>query len=509
MDTTATRIAKADREGAAPLCHKVKSLRVQSVPTLHPRSALLIVGLLLLGGCIVLRVWSVSLTSAVLAGVELTVLLVVLLSAMGGLFLWTAHLVPRLPSSTRAPLLLIACVGIGLLMRLSQWTAAPVYEKDYLRYFWDGAVISSGIDPYVNTPASIATKRLLCSLRRGPSPNVGLPEDCILSDLANESRGLVDQISYGYVTTIYPPMAQLAFAAAYRLHPFSVEAWRSVLLCAELLGVTALLGALLAVGENPLWALLYWWNPIVIVNIANGVHLEALLVPFLVAALWAMSRQRVMTAAVALAVASAIKIWPLLLLPSLLSASADARHNRRAAILGVALSGLLLWPQLRHLGPDSGATVFAAEWVRNAFAFPWLVKAWNVLVPEGVYADRAARLSVVIVVLLLSVRNALAGPADIRTWAQRWGANVAALFLFAPTGYPWYFIGLLPFLCFWRAGPLLLLSVTLPLYFSLYILEPLKNGRVLSECLMTAEFLPVWAGLGWMAWRRTTGGEAI
>lgn len=471
---------------------------------------LLLAGFSLLGACVVLRVWSDSLTSSAVAGVGHTVSLVALLSAMGSLSLWIARLVPEVrPNASKVPTLLLTCLVIGLLMRLSQWGAAPVYEKDYLRYLWDGAVVSSGVDPYLRTPASIGPDRLLCSLRRGPAPNAGDPDACVLSDLADASRGLVDRISYGYVTTIYPPVAQLAFAAAHRIHPFSLEAWRGILLCAEVLSVIALIGLLRAAGENPLWSLVYWWNPIVIVHIANGAHIEALLVPLLLGALWGVTRQRPAIAAVALAVAAAIKLWPLLLLPSLLSASPDTRRNRRALILGVALSGLLLWPQLRHLGSDSGLTVFATEWVRNAFVFPWLVNAWGLLVPQAGDADRAARITVLIVVLVLSLRNAIAGPADVQTWAQRWGSCVAALFLLVPTGYPWYFISVLPFLCFWRAGPLLLLPVILPLYFALYLLEPLSNGPLLSAYLVAAEFLPVWAGLGWMAWRRAGAQAAI
>lgn len=468
------------------------------------RGTLVLAGLFLLAACVALRVWSGSLTSLDVAGIGRTVSLVALLSAMGLLSLCVAYLIPVVrPSADQMPHLLVTCLVIGALMRLFQWGAAPVYEKDYLRYLWDGAVLSSGVDPYSNTPASVGSSRLLCDLRRGPAPDAGDADACVLSDLADASRGLVDQVSYRYVTTIYPPVTQMAFAAANRIRPFSLEAWRAILLCAEMLGLIALIGLLRAVGEDPLWSLVYWWNPVVIVHVANGAHVEALLVPFLLAALWAMTRQRAMIAAVALSIAAAIKLWPLLLLPSLLSASKDATLNRRAVVLGFTLAGLLLWPQLRHFESDSGLTVFATQWVRNAFVFPWLVNAWEVLVPQSAHADRAARLTVLVVVLLLSLRNAIAGPADARIWAQRWGTCIAALFLLAPTGCPWYFIGVIPLLCFWRVIPMLLLPATLPIYFALYIVEPLDGGPALSSLLVAAEFLPVWAGLGWIAWRRT------
>lgn len=475
---------------------------IRALTRLHPRVALLLVGLSLLGCSVVLRTWSASLTAAYVAGAERTYALVAILVAMGGLYLWATRLIPRLRASDDKRLLLMACVLIGLLMRVSQWAAAPIYENDYLRYLWDGAVLSSGVDPYRSTPASIGTRRLLCSLRRGPAPAAGDPDDCVLSDLADRSGDLVDRIGYGDVTTIYPPVAQLAFAAAYRIQPFSLEAWRGVLLCAEWLSVCALIGILLAVREDPLWALVYWWNPLVIVHVANGAHIEALLVPFLVLALWAVSRQRLLVAALAIALAAAIKIWPLLLLPSLMSASPDKRLNRRATVLGLVTAGLLLSPQLSKLGPDAGVAAFATEWVRNALAFPCLRSAWSVFFPQAADADRAARATVLLVVLLISLRGIVAGPTDLRSWARRWALCIAALFLLAPTGYPWYFIGVLPFLCFWRALPLLILPITLPLYFSLYIVRSLDNGPAISTILVTAEFLPVWAGLAWMAWRR-------
>lgn len=464
---------------------------------ISPHYALGAIGLTLVGGCLALRALSPHLGDFASAGIRGTLGLVALLVVMGAVFLLLLRWIPR---ASATPALVLGCLALGLVMRLTQFGATPAYEDDYLRYLWDGAVTSAGLDPYAAPPVAAEPQRLLRSIRR-ESADKAEARDWALADLADAAPGLLERTSYPYLTTIYPPVSQLAFATAHQIAPFSLDAWRVVLLCTELLGLAVLIRLLQDDGQHPLWCLLYWWNPVAVMQIAHAAHMDALLIPALLLALLAIAHQRPVLTAVALAIATGIKLWPLVLMPSLLSASPDRRRNLVALLLGLALSLAVLWPELRHLGSQNqGLQAFASEWARNAFAFRWLSVVFHQVGGTG---DGMARLCVLLIISGLCLAAGLMGPAGARTWARRWGLAIAALFLLAPVGYPWYFVWFLPLLCLWRSVPLLMLSALLPLYYGLFAVDALGPNAVQLDALLAVEFLPTWIGLAWVAWPRT------
>jgi hypothetical protein len=74
----------------------------------------------------------------------------------------------------------------------------------------------------------------------------------------------------------------------------------------------------------------------------------------------------------------------------------------------------------------------------------------------------------------------------------------ATLFLLSPTGYPWYFIWLLPWLSLHPSPALLLLTVTLPLYDIRYPLSLSENGQnMFDQIIVPLEFAPtiIWLAI--------------
>jgi hypothetical protein len=90
---------------------------------------------------------------------------------------------------------LIGVALLGLLMRLPALALPqPVHSGDIYRYLWDGAVQQAGDNPYLGPP--------------------GAP---VYAAVAQTRPTLYARINHRHLPTIYPPTAQLIFAAAAQL----------------------------------------------------------------------------------------------------------------------------------------------------------------------------------------------------------------------------------------------------------------------------------------------------
>lgn len=369
----------------------------------------------------------------------------------GAIFLLAPGAIERLAASRG---MLASMILVGLAARLILFGSEPLWEIDYFRYMWDGGVLAAGENPYAWSPASVLA---------GDAPEA-------ITRLAREAGGLVERINYPLLRTIYPPLAETVFALAHWLGPWDLMIWRLVLLAFDLTSLGLLMALLRHLGRSQLWAALYWWNPLIIQMFFNAAHMDAVLPPFLLAALLLALRLRPAAAAAMLAMATAVKLWPALLLPALLS------HQRQpwlkvaaAAALFSFVSLVLLAPLfMTGLGEDSGLSAYAASWRRNDALFGVLVNvAGRGLSSLDVFNIDAARLSRVIVALILAVLalglNRRPSPRAEET-CRRALIITAALFLLSPTAYPWYYGWVLPLLVLAPIPAFLAWSATLPLY---------------------------------------------
>ena len=181
--------------------------------------------------------------------------LVVLLMAAGGLFLLLRLVVGTLLAPSSFSLWFWGgMVGIGLLARVIVLFSEPILEDDYQRYLWDGAVIAYGLNPYLYSPESVL---------QGAVP-------LAYQDLGMLSGLTLERVNHSELRTVYPIGAELLFGFAHKISPFSLLAWRSLLLVFELLSLLLLFLMCRHINRSPLWLVLYWWNPLVIKEVINS-----------------------------------------------------------------------------------------------------------------------------------------------------------------------------------------------------------------------------------------------
>ena len=152
-------------------------------------------------------------------------------------------------------------LGLGLALRLVLLTTEPTLSDDIYRYIWEGNLFAQGVSPWafpIDSP-------------------LGDPFQIPARDLANNTS----------LASPYFPVIQIIFALStfVSLQPIVLQI---VMVGFDVLAVTMMIRLLAFLGLPEKRSLIYWLNPLVIVEVAHGAHLDAVIVGFTMLALWLM-----------------------------------------------------------------------------------------------------------------------------------------------------------------------------------------------------------------------------
>jgi hypothetical protein len=360
-------------------------------------------------------------------------------------------------------------------MRLLLFGTNPILEIDFYRYLWDGAVVANGFNPYSLSPDMVQQS--------------AQPE---LQALAGSAGYIFDRINYPALKTIYPGLTQLLFGFANWIDDWNLDSWRLLLLASEIITIGLLLRLLKDFDRSPLWGALYWWNPLVIKELFNSAHMDALLLPFLLAAVLLVLHKRFVLSSAVLALAAGIKIWPLLLLPFSLRPLLPTPNRLLGGLfVVVVILILLLGPLLIFgLGDASGLVGFSQGWVRNSGPFQLILifsSLLSAVFDPAILARFIVAISLVGLVLYLSRLVVINGETLIA--ALVW--VIAALFLLSPAQYPWYTIWFAPLLCVYPQRGLLLLTALMPIYYLWFYFDVRGQAQFFDDYIVWLQYLPV------------------
>ena len=192
----------------------------------------------------------------------------------------------------------LACgLAVALAARLVLLVTPPVMSTDLYRYVWDGRVQAAGINPYLYKPADPE----LASLRDG-----GTGPEAIFININRPETA----------RTIYPPAAQLLFAAIGRTVS-SVWAIKGVMLLLDVAAGTAAWGLLRDSKRPDAWVLIWAWNPLVILEFSGAGHIDAAALAASGLALLFAARRWPALAGAALGIAVLSKLLPVALAPAI------------------------------------------------------------------------------------------------------------------------------------------------------------------------------------------------
>ena len=184
-----------------------------------------------------------------------------------------------------------------------------------------------------------------------------------------------------------------------------------------------------ATGQGAHWILAYAWNPLLATEVAGSGHVDIVGVLLLVVSLAALMRRWRTVAIVAFALAVAVKLLPIVLLPLYWR-----RVRIRDAVLAAIVFVLLYVPFLDHGRIPSGSLGTYIQSFR--FNDPVFEAIERLLSPQ--FAVGLAVLVGLFMAAWFRARSQTLSP-EAFAWPM------AASLLFAPVIYPWYLLWLLPF----------------------------------------------------------------
>jgi len=306
-------------------------------------------------------------------------------------------------------------LAIGVALRATFLAGPPLLSDDVYRYLWDGRVQTQGINPYRFSPNA--------------------PELIPLRDASYERLNNKD------LPTIYPPLAQIVFAAAATLS-HRVIAMKAVFVLADLVLLAIIVRLLIAVGTSPMRSLIYAWSPLTSLEIAGGGHNDVLAILFLAAAHRAMIHKKGTLSICFVALSAAAKLFPLGLAPLFMRSVRPRVWLVLPAVLAVV--SLPYW----GVGERAfqGLAAYAFRWRANDSLFHLLYLMSGSLdyakaAAAGLFAGLVAVLILRRVAPLRAVYLALGG-----------------ILLLSPTVHPWYLVWIIPYLCFFPSPAWLALT---------------------------------------------------
>jgi hypothetical protein len=342
----------------------------------------------------------------------------------------------------------------------------PGLDDDIHRYVWDGRVQRLGYNPYIVIPGDPA----LASLHTSETRTLNNPE----------------------VPSPYPAGAQLFFRAVTSIHE-SIFALKVTFVACDLAIVLVLLDVLRRSRQGEHWVLAYAWHPLLAIEVAGSGHVDIVGVLLLLVSAAALLRRWRAVAAMSFALAVAVKLLPIVLLPLYWK-----RVRMRDAALAAIVVGLLYIPFLNHGRIPIGSLGSYVQ--RFRFNDPVFATLERVVAPRFV-----AGLAVLVGFLtaIWMRKKPAEGSAEAFAWPM-----AASLFC-APVVYPWYLLWMLPFLRSTSTLPILVWTLSILSTYYVWHLRTVGRPWLVPDWIVILEYGSVAVAAAIVALRRLTRSPAL
>ena len=318
----------------------------------------------------------------------------------------------------------------AIVFRLLLTFSLPRLSDDFYRFIWDGHLMAGGYHPFAEVPSYYINHQ---------------------TAIPGISRDLYEHLNSPDYFTVYPPFAQFIFWLSVTIFPASVYgsvvAMKLVVVASEI-GSLYLMRSLLRRYHLPEQRLLlYALNPLVIVELVGNIHLEAVMIFFLLLTIHFAAGSRYIQSGVALGFGVCAKLLPLIFLPAIV-----LKVNwRKSLILIIAMATcclilfLPLWDPSIVLGFRDSLGYYFRKFEFNASIF-YLVRSFGFwFYGYDIIQTAGWKLALISTALIMWI--SAAGTIKKQSTDQgaldpailsRFLAILMTYYLFATTIHPWY-----------------------------------------------------------------------
>lgn len=353
-----------------------------------------------------------------------------------------------------------AGIGLGIALRILATFSLPILSDDYFRFLWDGQLLLEGVNPFTILPSQLAenTDRLI---------EMGL------------SEAWFSNLNSPDYFTIYPPVLQAIFmlGASVGSLKAGVILMKIILLIGEICSLFLLRKILVRTGKKPSAILWYALNPLVIVELCGSLHFEALMITFVLAALWFFIQRKETVSAIFLGLSISTKLLPLIFLPFLLKQIGFWRTIRYGLIAG-GVTLLLFSPLLTEEmlnGFRESLTLYMNRFEFNAGLWYTIraigmdITGWNPIREIGPLLTPIAG-AFILFIAILEWR-----PARVE-WAKSMLYALTIYFFLSLIVHPWYITTLVALAVLTEKRYAILWSCWLPWTYLAYQNDPVSES---------------------------------
>lgn len=364
-----------------------------------------------------------------------------LLLAIGVLFVCYWHLVTaKTPSLFRPEHRLFndyPILWMAIAFRLIFIFSVPELSDDYYRFIWDGWLSVKGINPYLYTP----------------------------SEVVNISDNIAKGFTYDWFTklnsplyySVYPSFAQYIYGLAAYIGNgnmfISVLSLRMIVFLAEV-GVIVLLPRLLySLNITRKASFIYAFNPLVIIELTGNLHLEGVMLFFVLLAIYLLQKGRWAYSALAISLAISTKLIPLIFLPALIPLLGIKRAVKYFLVTGLSCLILFFPFYTTTLIPHffSSIELYFQRFEFNASVYYVIREVGYLLTGYNQIEVIAPVLSIIAfgTIMYLSLKGKV---IRMKHYLLRLLLTITVYFLLATVVHPWYLSTVILFAVFFNGN---------------------------------------------------------
>jgi len=360
---------------------------------------------------------------------------------------------------------------LGCLVRVALLFVFPNLSDDIYRFYWDGKLALDGINPYAYLPSDLIN---------GDALPVRL------------NQKIYDELNSQAYYSIYPPVSQLSFclaAVAGSLNTFSVIL-KLLFLIAELSCVWIIIKILKQMKLDLSNALVYFLNPLVIIEGVGNLHAEVLMMPFLAVFLYWLYKRQVWKSALAYVLAISTKLTPLILGPLILFYLYKRKDIFKFLVIGfLAFMTMFipLWLGLNFVNLSDSVDLYFRKFEFNASLYYVFRSVGFWFTGHNQINEIGPTLGIITISVVLALSRYVQAN-KFETFVACSILSYLTYLLLATTVHPWYLIPLILFSCFVRTWTVLVWSGLITLSYYTYSTTEWTE----SVLLLIIQYLPVY-----------------